>query len=169
MDNIIIRPGHSIGTIELGMTKEEVNVCIQAYSAKYDDSINRIFEGLFKTEYAEDGTLISCEIHNGATQVKFLWDKYDVFATKAPELIEKIDSTSKYLRDCDSATGYSYVFADIGIAFWRPSVFNENDIHEDWFKELLPSIQEDEKKYLYFESVLICGPNYYDFLKGASE
>ncbi|WP_182914714.1 hypothetical protein [Paenibacillus thiaminolyticus] len=44
MDKIIIEPGHAVGTIKLGMTKDEVNQCIQMYMQRYDDELERCFK-----------------------------------------------------------------------------------------------------------------------------
>jgi hypothetical protein len=41
------------------------------------------------------------------------------------------------------------------LSLWRRNVLNDEDLEADWFKELKPSIQEDEMRNLYFETVTI--------------
>ncbi|CAH8767839.1 hypothetical protein [Paenibacillus dendritiformis] len=55
------------------------------------------------------------------------------------------------------------------LIFLLVHVFTEKEMEEDWFKVKSPEEQEDDIKYLYFETVMVCGLDYYDLLRKARE
>lgn len=57
MDDLIIEPGKGIGLIKLGMSKDEVEKCIQKYTEKYQKEyhIQDYFKGFFMVEYDSEG------------------------------------------------------------------------------------------------------------------
>lgn len=157
MDLLVIEPGKAIGTIELGMSKKEVEACIQAYTAKYmkPSYSERFFEHVFMVKYDSEGRVVFIEIPSSLKDVfSCQYRGMDVFNTKAEELAAKIDQISPYDRD-DWELGYMYIFRELGLSFWRPNIYKEEYEQEAWFQEMAPEIQEDERKYLYFESVSI--------------
>lgn len=62
MENILIEPGHGIGMLKLGMTKDEVNVCIQMYIQHYIDEEECHFESYILPEYDENEELIAIQV-----------------------------------------------------------------------------------------------------------
>lgn len=40
-----------------------------------------------------------------------------------------------------------YQFPDLGLIFWRGNICNEEDLESEWFKELDPDIQEDNRGF----------------------
>ncbi|MGG4397350.1 hypothetical protein ABEX25_23880 [Paenibacillus thiaminolyticus] len=62
MDYIIIEPGHAVGMIKLGMTKDEVNQFIQMYMQRYEDEQERSFERFIFPEYDENQKLIAVQV-----------------------------------------------------------------------------------------------------------
>jgi hypothetical protein len=93
----------------------------------------------------------------------------DVFNTKAEKLIEIIDKITPYLRISEPELGFDYDFAEVGLSFYRSNVFTEKEMEQEWFKVKSPEEQEDDMKYLYFETVMVCGLDYYDLLRKARE
>lgn len=153
MQKLIIEAGHSIGDINLGMSKEQVQQCIRVYEAKYNKRPGS-FSKYFRDEYDSAGKLVFIEIASVSSRYfNCLFRDIDVFKTRASTLVAKIDEISPYVRDEDACRGYSYTFPKLGLSLWRGNVLNEEDLEEDWFKQLDPEVQEEELRNLYFESV----------------
>jgi hypothetical protein len=153
MKNLIIEEGHSIDVIKLGMTKEDVERYVQLSK---NDSIEGHFYEDVQCEYDADGKVSHIHISNSLKDYYYcLFRGIDVFNTKAGKLVEILDKISPFDRNDDASLGYSYTFPQLGLSLWRGNVLNDEDLEADWFKELKPSIQEDEMKNLYFETVSI--------------
>ncbi|MFS0553810.1 hypothetical protein [Brevibacillus sp. 179-C9.3 HS] len=164
MDTLIITPMKGIGKILLGMTKTEVDECLQYYTDKYEITYEKnplcfhakgAIQSCFQFEYDSDGKVYFIQIASSLkNELNCVFQDWDVFNTKAEELVEKIDKVSTYDRN-HRELGWTYYYPGLGLSFWRPNILKESDMQEDWFKELEPSIQEDEKRNLYFECVSI--------------
>lgn len=163
MDKLIIEPGKGIGKLQLGMTKCEVEECLEFYTDKYEITQEQNPErfhmkgikAFFQTEYDCEGKVAFIQVSSAIKDVlTCVFQDVDVFNTKAEELVEKIDRISNYDRD-HPELGWTYEYPELGLTFWRPNILMETDMEEDWFKEMLPEIQEDEKRNLYFECVSI--------------
>jgi hypothetical protein len=145
MNKLIIEPGVGIGTIKLGMAKSEVDCHINEYVQKYEKGTSyfNFFKNAFKIEYDKNekvkfieiisamNIFLSCQCHD-----------IDVFSTKADELIPKLNQISEHE---DTNDEFQFVFTNIGLSLWRSSVFKEMD-EED---------QEEEKKFMYFQTVAV--------------
>ncbi|MEC0184428.1 hypothetical protein P4H61_23370 [Paenibacillus peoriae] len=157
MEKIIIEPNIGIGTIKIGMSKAEVENCLQAYTDKFNKSLqdDDYFHYAFKVEYDSDGRVNFIE---AASHIKddfhCLMNGIDVFNTKAEELIKIVDELSPYDRQ-HPELGWMYSFPKLGLKFWRSSIFNEKDTLEDRFKEMPPENQEEELRFQFFETVSI--------------
>ncbi|WP_223068211.1 hypothetical protein [Paenibacillus caui] len=138
MRKIPVVPGKSIGLAKLGMNENEINQLIR------DSGI------WYRVEYT-DGLASFIEVPPDDTE-GFFFHEIDLFRTKVRELVSQLDSISPYDKK-HPALGSTYVFPEIGLSLWRSSRTIEEDIHKDWFKELPLDLQEDELKFLYFESV----------------
>ncbi|TDL48443.1 hypothetical protein E2R60_26450 [Paenibacillus dendritiformis] len=170
MDKIIIEPGHAVGMIKLEMTKDEVNQCIQMYMQRYEDEQERCFERFIFPEYDENQKLIAVQVLRDLMEfANFICYGIDVFNTKAEKLIEIIDKMTPYLRTSEPDLGSIFDFTEGGLSFYRSSVFTEKEMEEEWFTVKSPEEQEDDLKYLYFETVMVCGLDYYDLLRKARE
>jgi hypothetical protein len=161
MENILIEPGVGVGTIKLGMSREEVDLCIQAYTNAHQKLYydNEYFHYAFKIEYDQNERASFIEV---ASHVKeefnCLVNGIDVFNTKAEELVKAFDKISPYERD-HADLGWTYFYPKLGITLWRSRVFIEPDIDEEWFKEMSLENQKDELEFLYFETVSVSVPN----------
>ncbi|ELK42695.1 hypothetical protein BAG01nite_20830 [Brevibacillus agri] len=157
MDKLTIEPGVGIGTIKLGMSKEEVAKCIKEYNQKYNEEhfVNNYFQAVFRVKYDSNGKVNWIEIPSSVQEVfDCVFMDIDVFRTKAIDLVEEIDKITKYDRNYIEL-GYAYHFPEIGLLFWRPIVLTEEDLEKEWFKELDPEIQQDEMRNLFFETVTV--------------
>ncbi|WP_035294815.1 hypothetical protein [Brevibacillus thermoruber] len=157
MDVLLIEPGKGIGEIKLGMTKEEVNECIERYMSKYQkpNYMKNYFKNSFKVKYDSEGKVNFIEIPSELKDdFQCLFMNIDIFNTKADELVRRIDEISPYDRS-NTELDTCFTFPTLGLKLWRPDVLKEEDLEKEWFKELKPSIQEDTMKNLYFSSVCI--------------
>ncbi|WP_374017453.1 hypothetical protein ABU162_25395 [Paenibacillus thiaminolyticus] len=166
MDKIIIEPGHGVGVLKLGLTKNNVNECIQTFIQQYNDHENRHFENYVIPGYNENEKMIAVQVVRDLMKyANFECHGIDVFNTKAEKLVKYMDKISPYLRNWESAAGGHYVFPDIGLALYRSNAITEEDLKEEWFLAQSLENQEYDMKYLFFESIMVCGLNYYDFLR----
>lgn len=155
MRKLIIEEGRSVGTLRLGMTKEELVQCVRTYQEKCVRPCD-FFHTLFQYEYDLEGKATHIHITNTLKEYyTCLFKDIDVFSTKASELVEILDKISPYTRDNDALLGFSYTFPELGLSFWRDHVLNDEDLDSESFKEMEPEIQEDEMRHLYFETATI--------------
>lgn len=165
MDKLIIEPGIGIGNIKLGMTKEEVDRHLNNYIDKYekaqhiDENGNEIFydnffNSAFKIEYGKNNTVIFIEI---VAELKSFFDCicYDinVFRTKAEELVRQLSKMVNCEPGMEDDT--ECFLEDIGLSLWRSHALTEEDMEEDWFKEMCKENQEDERRFMYFQTAAV--------------
>ncbi|WP_158523940.1 hypothetical protein [Paenibacillus bovis] len=63
----------------------------------------------------------------------------------------------------EAELGYAFFFKEIGLSLWRPIVMTEALINSpEFLAEVLPENWEDEKRNLYFATVAVTIPSYYD-------
>lgn len=160
MDDLIIEPRVGIGTIKLGMSKNEVEDCFKSYTIQYNKSERDpdYFQYAFVVEYdsSEEVNLIGVIFH-AKDEFNCLFKGIDVFNTKAEELVETIDKISPYDRNHPDI-GWMYTFPKLGLSLWRSRIFNEEDTKEEWFKEMDVEEQEDELRFRFFETVSLFVP-----------
>ncbi|MBB3112202.1 hypothetical protein FHS18_004288 [Paenibacillus phyllosphaerae] len=164
MDQLRIEPMKGIGLLRLGMSQSEVEDCLQIYTDKYEITYEQnplryhdpgAIKRSFQVEYDAEGRVNFIQICSSLKDVvRCTFETWDVFNMKAEELVDRIDQLSKYERN-GFDLGFDYYFPELNLSFWRPVALSESDLQENWFKELAPAIQEDEKKNLYFECVSI--------------
>ncbi len=150
MEEIIIHDGLSVGLFQFGMKIEEVEEYKKLYIEKYNS-----YEDSFLFEYDEEGEVeyIQLVINDLKHNFKLEFKGIDIFNTKANKIIEFFDTISPYIRDQSASNGFTYQFPKLGITFWRGNVCTEEELESEEFKELDPEIQDDNKKFLYFETV----------------
>lgn len=150
MEKLAVEEGYSVGLFKFGMKEEEAERVNKTYIKKYN-----CYDYTFHFEYDEEGGVqyIHLIVNDLKNNFHCNFKGIDVINTKAEKLIEHFDAISPYIRNSDSKFGFMYVFPKLGITFWRGNVCTEDDLEADWFKELHPEIQEDTKKYMYFETV----------------
>jgi len=170
VDKLIMEPYIGIGNVKLGMNMQEVHEAMgtDLYNGNYEcNSYDEYFNYNLRVYYNDENIVnfieaISC-ISN---YVQLMFEGVDVFKTKADELISFIEENyDKYDRNNpESEFGYGYIFENVGLSFWRPNVFKEEDMKEEWFQELGTEQKEDEFKYLFFETAAVFSKGYYDVI-----
>lgn len=150
MEELTVENGYSVGLFKFGMQEEEVEHVKRIYIENYN-----CYNDSFLFEYDEEGRVLFIHLVREALNHQFEcnFKGIDIINTKAHKLIEHFDAISPYTREKDASLGFMYEFPKLGITFWRGNVCTEDDLEADWFKELHPEIQEDTKKFLYFETV----------------
>jgi hypothetical protein len=164
MEIINVVPKQGIGLIKLGMSKDEVEKSRQEYNAKFyrENRMREFFKGTFKVEYDTKGKVNFIELSSFKGEQEFTCTilGLNIFETKVEELVEKIDIVSSYDRN-DWELGYSYHFPELGLCFWRPNIFKDSDMEEDWFKA---NDKEGQESYLidqYFRTVAVAVDGYW--------
>lgn len=140
MEIFEIQLGNSIGPVKLGMTDTEVsNVigspdCIHGHRHHFLDGLMVDFDNEGKVEFIEAAAseLFSTTLFS-----------FDVHRTLATNVLERVQLEDNYDHS-DPELGYSYVFKELQLSFWRPN---------------LPDIEEGEG--LYFQSVAIASEGYF--------
>ncbi|KGE20788.1 hypothetical protein [Paenibacillus wynnii] len=137
-----VEPGKSIGNLSIGMSKLNVEKLTKKSSPIY-----------FRVDYDSNDQVQYIQLASGIKDLYICeYRNIDLFNTKVKDLVTILDKISPYDRN-DSELGYSYVFSEIGLSLWRPRNITEEDFEEEWFKEMSLENQEDERKYLFFESL----------------
>lgn len=164
-NKLIIEPGVGIGTIKLGMSKEEVEYHISNYKEKYEKKVYRdehgnevhydgFFDWAIKIDYGKQGTVIFIEIvRDMITFFDCICYDIDVFRTKAEEIVRKLSEVVHCEPEMEDET--ECTLENIGLSLWRSHAFNEVEMEEEWFLEMCEENQEDEKRYMYFQTVAV--------------
>ena len=164
-NKLIIEPGVGIGAIKLGMSKEEVKQHINHYKEKYENRSYRyeygnelyygqIFESGLKIEYGKQGTVIFIEIvREMMTFFECVCYDIDMFHTKAEEVVRKLSGVVHCEAEMEDET--ECTLENVGLSLWRPHAFDEQDMQEEWFQEMSEENQEEEKRYMYFQTVAV--------------
>lgn len=150
-ETLKIEEGRQVGLLQFQMDKEAVDLCLDIYRQHYNEAVATSF----LCEYDANATVYAIHLIIDVLKQYFhcMFKGMDIFQAKAKEIITYLDQLSPYVRNEEAALGYTYDFPELGITFWRGNVCNEEDLEADWFKQLHPNIQEDTKRYLYFETV----------------
>lgn len=156
MEDLIIEPGIGIGTIKLGMTKPDVEACLAEYSNNYKNDLlmDNFFVNRFNIEYNQKNEVEFIEVDSSLKELfNCKCNGVDVFRSKADDVISAFSLKSAFDPNTESETLFR--FPSLGISFWRSRALKEKQMEEAWFKEMDPEIQEDEKRFLYFEAVSV--------------
>ncbi|MBH5320709.1 hypothetical protein I6N90_23215 [Paenibacillus sp. GSMTC-2017] len=166
MEPLLITANVGIGPFKLGMRIEEVYK-IEDYPAIDNsnefNSVSGYFQEQFiKLEFDSNGSLRFIEISKpDPTDAQVcLFNGMDIFRTKVDDLIPKIDKITPYDRN-DFELGCSYIFRELNICFWRPTIITEADLTSEDFLKMSTENQELEKRYFYFTTISIHAPGYY--------
>jgi len=141
MEIFEIQLRNSIGPVKLGMTETEViNVigapnCIYGHRHHFLDGLMVDFDNEGRVEFIEAAVseLFSTTLLG-----------FDVHRALATNVLERIQLEGNYDHS-DPELGYSYVFKELQLSFWRPTP---------------PDLEEGEG--LYFQSVAIASEGYFE-------
>ena len=155
MEELVVKDGISVGLFKYGMHREEVERYMGYYIEDYG-----IYGNAFFFEYDKDRKVTSIHLIIEELKHKFYCNfrGIDLFDTKASKLIKFFENISPSIIDDESVLGFRYDYPKLGLTFWRGNICTEEELEADWFKELNQSIQEDNKRFLYFETVTFYKP-----------
>ncbi|OWR29394.1 hypothetical protein CDO73_14440 [Saccharibacillus sp. O23] len=143
-----VLPGQSIGKSKLGMSREEL-------AAAEPDS-----PFYYQYEFAGDKAVFIELSESAQVEFRCLYEDMDLFGTPADELVPRLDAISPYVRDEDAELGFRYLFPQLGMLLWRSRVFREEDREAEWYREMPPENQEDERRFRFFETVAVFSPEW---------
>ncbi|QOR34931.1 hypothetical protein IMX26_15950 [Clostridium sp. 'deep sea'] len=163
IENIQVIPYEGIGRIKLGLTELQIKNIIKTHYSNKKVNNDIVSAPFFEVEYNEQGEAIYIELARDDSNKDLyptLFKGIDIFNTKAKDLIPQITKYYEYNSN-DINLGYSYVFPAIDLALWRPSIFEEEDKQEDWFKGMCQESQQFEIRHMYFCFVAVAIKDYY--------
>ncbi len=149
MIELIIKPLESALGVNLNSPRIEVHNLIGNPTTVIDNTDHYQDENLmFSVDYDENNCVEYISISKPNSKMyKVLYNNYNIFEIAAEELIEKIENESVFRFDRnDPEIEYSYIFNDLELSFWRPTI---------------PERKEDNDGR-YFETVGIGVKGYYD-------
>ncbi len=139
----VIKQKVGIGDIEFGMSRSRVHQVLKT-SLSQEDKTDYFFNNCLRIDYAESDETVEYIEASNCPEMIVLFDEINVFSTLAEDLIKII--SKKYLLDeNDPELGYSYIFPEIDLSFWR-SVTPE---------------QHYDSEGLYFSSIGLGKAGYY--------
>lgn len=159
MEPIIIKPLVSIGSIQLGMDQSQVQTECKNFPLHNAEDL------FSKIEYDSNHKLVFIEAWNpfGEFDIELLYDGIDLFKTKADDIINRLSQQTEYMKDDESDMRICFTFKELGLSFWRPDSITEDIVNSSEFlNELTPEIQEYEKRNLYFSTVALASPSYFE-------
>ncbi len=145
MYHIDIKVGESIGELELGMTRDEVEIITQ----ELPSSIHHNF-----SYYGN--RLREIELVNGRNILAVLAG-YDIelFRTTVEELVPKLSEIAPCVKDPDYMDGTLFNFPQLGLKLWREDNMTLNDLKDEKYTALDKDEFEYYREKLYFDTVLI--------------
>ena len=116
-----------VGPVRLGMTRDEaraaIGVAVTPF-AKVPDAVWRTdaFHGAaFQVFYSGDRPIVDFIELSAGSGVEAVLSGLTVFATPADEVIAQVSARSPFDAN-DRELGFSYVFPQLELAFWRPVI-----------------------------------------------
>ena len=147
MQTIIVYPHKGIGSINFGMTRNEVEQIISPKHYGEQSIYDSIFIQYSDYHITYKDNLVSEICVNKHDEYKVLINNIDVFRTKAEEIFDTFKRNSEYDCDCeDEYLSRTYDFKDLGMSLWRESAYHPKLLNEEWFQELINE-QEENLEY----------------------
>lgn len=129
--NLKIIPNEGIGPVTIGMTRGQV---IEALSQKpdSDEDTDYFYESGLRVDYSEEGLVEFIEVSRDCNLMVF-FDDQEVFSTKVEDLVAYVRETYS-LDEEDPEAGYSYIFPEIELSFWRSELPEATEMdHQSYF------------------------------------
>jgi uncharacterized protein YkuJ len=166
MLNFRVIPGVGIGHIRFGFTRQEVK---QAFGTEPEAVLPRdseghekqafYFEGTFTMEYSDKDSTVEWIAVSRNGPFKVTYNEIDLFALEVEELVNLISKETPFDKN-NPLLGYSYIFPELEMALWRPSMPKDFEGDEElegskvWF-------EEDLKKSKFSETISLGIKGYY--------
>jgi len=156
---IKVTPNAGIGQIQLGMHQCQVEEILNLGASSHNESA--LFGLYNKIEYDAEQRVKFVEFSNPLQDdVTCLFEDIDLFRTQAEDLIQQLDRQSPYRRN-GPEPGYIYLFPEYSMALWRAEAVTEDELLEA-YQNSGPDRLEEERQRLYFMTVAIAVPGYWD-------
>lgn len=151
MQDLVIIENKSVGLLEFGMSEEEVKKCLAIYE---DFGIRNAYIP-FKCGFDYQGKLVFVELFRSSLQEHFrcMFKGINLFELKAPELVKQLNKIYPKDTEIFSLNDCTHSYEDWGLHFWRESAITEEYLETEEFLNMHPSNQEEERNFLYFESI----------------
>lgn len=140
MIELFIFPLVSAGGIKLNSTRDEVHSLLGEPSIVIEDTDQyQETELSLSVDYGENGKVEYISISKpNSSSIKVIFHDFDVFNIPAEQLIEKIENETPYKYDRDDPErGYSYIFQELELSFWRPTIPENKTDHDGMYFEVV--------------------------------
>lgn len=117
-------PLQGVGPVKLGMSRKQVR-SILGKKPEVDGATEYYHRNGLKIEYSEDQKVAFIEVSRDCGLVAIYQGK-DVFNVKASQLIDFVCQSSRYDED-DEEFGYTFIFPEFDLSFWRPVIPERDD------------------------------------------
>ena len=136
-----VEPLKQIGDIGLGMDREEVRKTMpeEPNISGSRDHVDNYHDGGLQVFYDENNKVEFIELLRGSGFTATTHG-INVFDKTAQEVLEVITKVSEYNQD-DLEVGYSYVFPDLELSLWRPSIPEEGEEDGKYFSTIGIGVQ----------------------------
>jgi hypothetical protein len=129
-----IQPLVGISNLKFGQSRQESRDLMQSkFSERSTDKmVDLYYNAAFQIFFDDQEQIEYIEISR-EKNVEVLFEETNIFKTPADELIKQISQEYSFDEN-DSELGYSFVFSEIELSFWRPVIpKGENDQDGKYF------------------------------------
>jgi hypothetical protein len=166
---MIIKPFASVGDLKLGITREEAEKILGKLKRQRKENYGCEEYYCLVGEY--EYYCLSFD-ENGLCRILYQLERknkekielygIDLAHTPAEEIIPALEKYAACEWDqSDKDLSYFYTFPSIGVMLFRSSAFHPKLLETDYFADWDPEAAEDEKKYQYFEAVILASEEKY--------
>lgn len=133
MDTFDVVPLVGVTPIKLGMSREESRAAmalpVHPFTKTPADStpVDTYADGCLQVFFSSDDYVEFIEL---SAPINAVYHGMSVFQTQADDLIAAIGAESPYDPD-NPELGYSYIFPDLELSLWRPTMPEEEQSRED--------------------------------------
>jgi hypothetical protein len=159
-------PGLGVGPICFGFSREEVKqtlatepIAVLPRGSEGHEKQAFYYNASFTLEYSDNNSTVEWIGVSRNDQFMVTYKDIDLFGTEAEVLISLISKEASFDKN-DPLLGYSYIFPELGLAFWRPSTPEKFGGDEENV-EYTEYLEEDRRKANFFQTVSLGIKDYY--------
>ena len=125
-----ITPLLGVGPVLLGMPRADVRAVMGETPDEFfkaegaHHATDSYYDSAFQVSYSDEPPVVNFVEVFGGGGVEIFLEGMDVFATDAATVIAKVTERHAF-DEHDPELGYTYVFPELELAFWRPSIPND--------------------------------------------
>ena len=127
-----------VGPVLLGMRREEVRAAMRAPPKEFRKSSGSVHttdafhSSAFQVFYSGVVPVVEFIELSRGSEIEAVFNGIELFTTPADELVSKISLRTAF-DPSDPELGYSYVFPELQLAFWRPHVPDDDELDGHFF------------------------------------